>query len=162
MDCDMLVRLWEIQDEEVINLEKQLRTQNIFIKRALCCDLTKVCDFVSTYWPEWKDETTKGVLTNGCYIAVKGQDILGFCCFDTTMPDFIGPLGVRKDMRMLGIGKTLILKSIVSMKEKGYAYAILGWTGPQEFYKKICGATCIEGSIPGSYHNMLRVDEAKM
>ena len=88
--------------------------------------------------------------------------MLGFCCFDATLPDFVGPLGVREDVRGLGIGKALLLRSLVSMKEKGYAYAILGWTGPQEYYKKICGATCIEGSIPGSYRNLIRVDESQL
>lgn len=162
MECDMLVKLYEIPDDAAVNIEKQLRTHGVYIKRALSGDLTKVCDFVSSFSMLWKDEAVKGVLTNGCYIAVRGQDILGFCCFDATMPDFLGPLAVREDMRKFGIGKALVLKSLVSMKERGYAYAIIGWTGPQEFYHRVCGAICIDGSVPGSYHNLIRVDESQL
>ena len=33
---------------------------------------------------------------------------------------------------------------------------VIGSVGPAEFYKKICGATEIEGSSPGVYRGMLR------
>ena len=44
--------------------------------------------------------------------------------------------------------------------EKGYGYAIIGWVGPQEFYKKVCGAQLIEGSSAPQtvYGNMIKVD----
>ena len=74
------------------------------------------------------------------------------------MPDYFGPLGVREDLRIGGIGKALLLKSLLSLKERGYAYAIIGWTGPQEFYRKCCGAIPIENSIPQSYHNLIGAD----
>ncbi len=33
-------------------------------------------------------------------------------------------------------------------------YAVIGGVGPVEFYKKLCGATLIEGSSPGIYKGM--------
>ena len=41
------------------------------------------------------------------------------------------------------------------MKERGYAYAIIGSAGPKDFYRKAVGAIGIEGSIPGAYRNMV-------
>lgn len=47
------------------------------------------------------------------------------------------------------------VRCLVSMREKGYRYAIIGWTGPQEFYAKCCGATVIPDSIPASYADLI-------
>ena len=41
------------------------------------------------------------------------------------------------------------------IETKGYAYAIIGGAGPEEFYRKVCGAEVIKGSTPGIYKNML-------
>jgi hypothetical protein len=41
------------------------------------------------------------------------------------------------------------------MKAEGYAYAVIGWAGPQEFYARLVGATVIEGSEPGIYRGPL-------
>ncbi len=39
---------------------------------------------------------------------------------------------------------------------KGYAYAVIGWAGPTEFYEKTVGATIIEGSEPGIFRGPLK------
>ena len=49
----------------------------------------------------------------------------------------------------------LLLACLHDMSAQGYAYAVIGWTGPQEFYAKVCGATPIPDSRPGMYTGML-------
>jgi hypothetical protein len=41
------------------------------------------------------------------------------------------------------------------MWEVGYAYAIIGGVGPQEFYARAAAATLIDGSTPGIFAGML-------
>ena len=141
MGCDMLVRLYDIPDDAVWELEKKLRDSGIYLKRAMTADMSRVLDFVRGAFSQgWADQAEAGILSNGCWIAVKDKKVVGFACFDATLPDFFGPTGVLEEMRGLGVGRALLLKCMLSMKERGYAYAIIGWAGPTGFYKKCVGA----------------------
>ncbi|MFC0264006.1 hypothetical protein [Fontibacter flavus] len=42
------------------------------------------------------------------------------------------------------------------MKEMGFAYAIIGGVGTEDYYKKAIGASIIEGSEVSIYENLLR------
>ncbi len=42
------------------------------------------------------------------------------------------------------------------MRSVGYAYAVAGAVGAPEFFRRVAGATEIEGSTPGVYRDMLR------
>ena len=151
---DMLVKLYEVQD--CPELMEKLKAEGVLIKKAMTPDLTKITTWVrDTFGQGWADECTAGILNNGCWIAVKDKKVIGFACHDATLPDFFGPTGVQEEMRGRGIGKALLIRCMISMKEKGYAYAIIGSAGPKDFYKKAVGATGIEGSIPGAYRNMV-------
>ena len=59
-------------------------------------------------------------------------------------------------MRGKGIGKVLLVKSLQSMKEMGYAYAVIGGVGPADFYKNTVGASIIESSEISIYQNLIR------
>ena len=48
------------------------------------------------------------------------------------------------------------IKSLESLREMGYAYAIVGGVGPAEFYEKAVGAKIIEGSEVSIYQHLLR------
>ena len=151
---DMLVKLYEIQD--CPELMEKLKAEGVLIKKAMTPDLTRITSWVrDTFGQGWADECTAGILGNGCWIAVRDKKVIGFACYDATMKDFFGPTGVQEDMRGRGIGKALLIRCMISMKEKGYAYAIIGSAGPKDFYKKAVGAIPIEGSIPGAYRNMV-------
>lgn len=151
---DMLVKLYEVQD--CPELIEKLRAEGVLIKKAMTPDLTKITSWVKeTFGQGWADECTAGILGGGCWIAVKDKKVIGFACYDATMKDFFGPTGVQEDMRGRGIGKALLIRCMISMKERGYAYAIIGSAGPKDFYKKAVGAIPIEGSIPGAYRNMV-------
>jgi predicted N-acetyltransferase YhbS len=81
---------------------------------------------------------------------------LGFACFDTDIKGMFGPIGVREDYRRRRIGKALLLTSMHAMAAETYAYAIIGWVGPVQFYSETVGATVIEGSEPGIFHGVLK------
>ena len=151
---DMLVKLYEVQD--CPELIEKLKNEGVLIKKAMTPDLTKITSWVKeTFGQGWADECTAAILTDGCWIAVKDKKVIGFACYDATMKDFFGPTGVQEDMRGHGIGKALLIRCLISMKERGYAYAIIGSAGPKDFYRKAVGAIGIEGSIPGAYRNMV-------
>lgn len=157
---DMLVRLYDVKDDP--ELMNRLSEQGIFIKKAMAGDLTKITIWVQAHFGRsWADECTAALLKGGCWIAEFENQVVGFACYDATLPDFFGPTGVIEHMRGKGIGRALLIRSMISMREKGYAYAIIGWTGPQEFYRKVVGATPIEGSFPGAYRNMVGINSAE-
>ncbi len=157
MNTDMLVKLYEVQDDPA--LEERLRREGILLKRAMTPDLTRITDFVRDHFSQgWADQCAAGILTGGCWIATQNRQIVGFACFDATMKNFFGPTGVLETMRGKGVGKALLLKCMLSMRERGYAYAVIGWAGPVDFYRKTVGAIPIEGSIPRSYGNRIDVE----
>jgi len=55
----------------------------------------------------------------------------------------------------LGIGKALLVSSLVGLRELGYVYAIIGAAGPVHFYQKAVGAIVIPDSEPGIYTDRL-------
>jgi hypothetical protein len=59
-------------------------------------------------------------------------------------------------MRGAGIGKALLLASLVGLRELGYVYGIIGRAGPIAFYQEFVGAVEIPGSDPGIYTDLLR------
>ncbi len=157
MGLDMLVKLYEVQDDPA--LMEKLKAEGIYIKRAMTPDLTKITSWVKdTFGQGWADECTAGILIGGCWIAEKDKKVIGFACHDATLPNFFGPTGVQEDMRGHGIGKALLIRCMITMKERGYAYAVIGSAGPMDFYKKAVGAIPIEGSAPGAYRNMVGVE----
>ena len=54
-----------------------------------------------------------------------------------------------------GIGKALLIRSLVALRDEGYIYGIIGGVGPAEFYTKCVGASLIPNSTPGLYKDFL-------
>lgn len=79
------------------------------------------------------------------FIALDGQRIVGFACFDVVRrkKGLFGPMGTSLSNRIQGIGYTLLHYCLLEMKEIGYEYAIIGEAGPIEFYEKACSAVVI-------------------
>lgn len=155
---DMLVRLYELPDfiDPCVDMDKEIK-----IKRAMSPDGNRIKEFIQANFGEgWANEFQKSLFNtpSSCFIAVKEKKILGFACYDTTARGYFGPIGVAESMRGTGIGKALTLRCLLAMREIGYGYAVIGWVGPAEFYKKVCGATVIEAASPGVYRNMIDVD----
>ena len=83
--------------------------------------------------------------------------IVGFAAYEVTRRNYFGPTGVREDLRGSGLGAALLFRCLESMREMGYAYAIIGGVGPAEFYEKVCGAFVIPGSETGIYSSLAEI-----
>lgn len=159
--ADMLVKLYNISDSR--DIEKELLKEGIRIKKALAPDRSKVIEFAKTCAADdYSDEVQAAFCNNPitCYIATKDKKLIGFACYEATAKNFFGPMAVLESERKKGIGKVLLLKSLASMEEIGYAYAIIGWPSESAipFYEKCVEATMIEESSSGVYKRMIAID----
>jgi GNAT superfamily N-acetyltransferase len=169
--ADMLVKLYELPDLGPV--VAQLKADGIEVRPAAPSEKRVVVEWVRGQFSEgWAAECEAGIEQRPvcCYIAVEmdrdhvategpydlpPEKLVGFACFDATAKGMFGPTGVREDYRGRDIGKGLLLACLHAMAERRYAYAVIGWAGPTEFYAKAVGATVIEGSEPGIYRGRL-------
>ncbi len=156
---DMLVKLYDLKDHE--DFFKSLKEKNICIRRAIVPEKHIVVEWAKeNFNPHFADEAEAGFYNTpvSIFLAIDETDnkLIGVSCYDSTCRNFFGPVGVDKIYRGLNIGKALTIKTLLNMREVGYAYAIIGGVGPQHFYEKICNAVLIEGSAPGVYKGMLK------
>lgn len=154
--ADMLVNLLQLPscDTLIADLERD----GVRIHRALAPDKLRVVEWVaehSTRSAAGECDVSFARSPIACYLAVRDKDILGYACYDATAPNFFGPTKVLESEQGKGIGKALLLKSLHSMREAGYVYAIIGGVGPAAFYEKCVGATLIPDSAPGIYRDFL-------
>jgi hypothetical protein len=153
---DMLVRLYDLPDYTL--LIKALENDGITIRRPLAAEKSVVMKWVTHFFGTgWASETNVSFSYQpiSCFIAIKNGKILGFACYDSCYRNFFGPTGVEETFRGKGIGKALLIESLLAMKHQGYAYAIIGGVGPADFYSKVAGAVMIEGSDPGIYKGIM-------
>lgn len=154
---DMLVKLYELPELS------RTEIAGIRVRRAMAADKSVILDWVNrNFSPDWQNECDVAFsrLPISCFIASKEGSMIGFSVYDAAAKGVFGPLGVAKDCRAGGIGKTLLLAALHDMRSQGYAYAVIGWTGPATFYEKCVNAMIIEGSQPqsGVYSALLRHD----
>ncbi|KPF46096.1 GNAT family N-acetyltransferase [Rhizobium sp. AAP43] len=157
MAADMLVKLYELSADSV--LDRNLEDAGIIIRRALAPELETICNWIRPrFGAGWASEATVAISRQPptCFIAHQGETLLGFACHEATMKGFFGPTGVDEKARGRGIGMALLVRTLIDMRDQGYAYAVIGGAGPIEFYRKSVGAIEIEGSSPGIYRHILR------
>jgi len=145
---DMLVRLYALPDRKV-------KFENGYmVRRAAAYDKSVILRWVSqNFSPQWASEVDVAFSRQpiSCFIALHQEMLVGFSCYEATCRGYFGPGGVLEAHRGQGIGTILLLECLRSMKEMGYAYAIIGGVGPKEFYAKTVGAIDIPDSTPGIY-----------
>ena len=152
---DMLVKLYDLPKncKELDELSNK-----ISFRRPLAAEKSIVNNWVKKRFGDgWESEvdvsfSRKPITT---FIAIEDNQILGFATYDAAYLNFLGPMGVEKNKRKKGLGKALLFLALSSMKEMGYAYAIIGGVGPAKFYEKTYNAKIIEGSNPGIYKGIL-------
>lgn len=156
---DMLVKLYNTVEN--IQIVKELSDKGIEIKRALSPNKHLILEYIKTTYGEgWASECDVAFSNKpiSCFIAVKDKNIIGFGCYDATAPNYFGPMGISEAFRGMGIGKVILNKCLMSMKDDGYGYAIIGWVEDAvEFYQTAVGATVIEDSEPGIYSRMVEI-----
>jgi GNAT superfamily N-acetyltransferase len=153
---DMLVKLYELPD--LMPEVNRLAADGITIRRALAPEKHVVGEWIEgLFGSHWRSECEVSFarLPIACFIAVEGQKLLGFGCYDASAKGFFGPSGVDESARGKGVGKALLIACLHGMWMEGYVYAIIGAAGPVAFYEKAVGATVIEGSTPGIYKGLL-------
>lgn len=164
--ADMLVKLYDLKNDP--DLLEKLELSGIKIKRALAPDKKKIMKFieenVKENWPKesgdsWLSECEAAMTNNPptCILAVKDKKIIGFSCYNATGKGFFGPTGVLTKFQRNGVGKALLLKSLFSMWDEGYGYAIIGWPAADAvaFYEKTVNAQIIPNSSPGIYTRLV-------
>lgn len=157
--ADMLVKLFDLQGDEIDR--KSLLKDNIEIVRAMPSDKQRIVRWVKDIFGEsWASECDVAFSNKpvSCFVAIQNKkSIIGFACYEATCKDFFGPTGVLEGYRGRGIGTVLLFQSLQSMKDTGYAYAIIGGAAESavDFYKKTVNAYVIEGSSPGIYKNSI-------
>ncbi|WP_263769460.1 GNAT family N-acetyltransferase [Propionivibrio soli] len=154
---DMLVKLYDFTNT---SKKEEVERNGVFVKRAMALDRHLITDFVHDQFSRtnagWVGECELALSQQPttCYIAVHDKKIVGFCCWDGTAKGMLGPLGVSEKWRGRGIARELVLSCLLSMREAGYAYAVIGWVSSEEFYSKLCGAIAIPDSHPGVYSRL--------
>lgn len=120
------------------------------VRKATPSDFEKLASFVNKEFGErWLHSIEYGFLTYKdnlpIYIAEQEEVIVGFACYDVVRgkKGLFGPMGTAKQNRVKGVGKQLLHRSLHSMKQDGYEYAIIGQAGPVEFYERCCNARLI-------------------
>lgn len=156
--ADMLINLYEVDYNQLKELDNRIK-----IKKVLAPDRRKVIKFVKQNFNEnFVDECIASLSNNPitCYIAVKDFNIVGFISYEATAKNFVGPMGIMENERNKGIGKALMLKCLLSMKEMGYAYAIIGSSSEKniKFHQKVSNAQVISSDTLGIYTRMVNID----
>ncbi len=161
---DMLVKLWELPEKETVL--NRLKEQGILIRKPIGPEKAEVIRWIGKHFSEhWEAEAEVAFFRpeRSIYIALQEREkegeivskLLGFACYDATAKGYFGPTGVSEAARGKGLGTALLLSTLHAMREEGYGYCIIGGAGPVDFYRKLCGATVIEDSVPGIYRGML-------
>lgn len=156
--ADLLVKLYDLPYVSQMEL---LAQKGIRIHRAMTPNQHQVLHFVRTHFSEnWASEAQAAFAQHPvtCFIASVGTQVIGFACYEATMKNYFGPIGVDERYRGTGIGAELLYQCLKGLAELGYAYAIIGGAGDSvyPFYHKNAGAVRIDGSEPGIYQNLLK------
>jgi GNAT superfamily N-acetyltransferase len=170
--ADMLVKLYDLPKLEPVLAEQ--RSRGVEIRPAHPDEKYTISGWVREHIkPNWAAgcEAALEQRPPTCYIAFEkdpqyiptdnpydlpAEILLGVAAFDVVAKGIFGPIGVRRDRRRSGIGTALLLSSLHRMAAERYAYAVIGWAGPHQWYAKAVGATIIEGSEPGVFRGPLR------
>jgi len=146
-NADMLVKLYNLDSMVQADFE---------VRRPRKSEFLALVDWVGArYSDTWRAEVEHALKISPptCFIATEYSKITGFCCYDTSALGFCGPIGVDVAYYGKGLGKALLLKTLIEMKQVGYGYAVIGWVRQDNFgfFQKVAGATVIEDSFPGIY-----------
>jgi len=155
---DLIVKLYDLPDDR--HCPAQLKKGDIIIRNAMACDKHQVVKWVrETFGKLWASECDTAFANRpvSCFLATKNRRLVGFACYDSSMKNFFGPVGVTESFRGKGIGSVLLLKGLHAMAAEGYAYAIIGDADSPEFYEKTVNAHIIPDSSPGIYYDRLKI-----
>jgi len=157
---DMLVKLYDLPDDW--SFLREQAAKGIVIRKPIGPEKHLIEEWVREQFSEaWSSEIDMALANRPitCFIAIQGEKMIGFACYDATALGFFGPTGVAEAHRGQRTGTALLKACLLDMKLKGYGYAVIGAVGPAEFYAKAVGATVIPESEPSIWKNWLHARE---
>lgn len=150
---DMLIKLYELPAAFIPTLPA-----GIDLRKPIGPEHRLMVDWVGQqFGPGWASEAEVALANRptSLFMASQVGQPVGFACYDATARGLFGPIGVTPALRGHGLGEALLLACLHDMRAAGYAYAVAGWVGPFEFFRRVAGAAEIPGSEPGLYRGML-------
>jgi GNAT superfamily N-acetyltransferase len=169
--ADMLVKLYHLPP--LLPTINALAAQHIQIRPARVGEEHVIAAWIARHFsPGWANGTSYAVQRSPCslFVAIEQQPqrpsgtnpyalpperLVGFACFDTSNRGMFGPMGVQPSHQGRGIGTALLLTALHAMWQENYAYAIIGWAGPVDWYAQRVQATIIPDSEPGPFRGTL-------
>jgi hypothetical protein len=152
---DLLVKLYELPPAP----HSRALPDRWVLRKPLGPEHRLITEWVAaTFSAGWASEAAVALNNRpiSLFMAVHGQNLLGFACYDATARGMFGPIGVAAESRGCHLGAHLLLACLHDMRSVGYAYAVVGSAGPADFFARVAGATAIPGSSPGPYRGMLK------
>jgi GNAT superfamily N-acetyltransferase len=140
-------------------LDARQSAAGVSVRRALAPELELATGWIRERFSAlWASEATVAFSRQppACFLATRSRKLIGFACYDSIARGFFGPTGVDREARGAGIGRALLLATLLDMRTLGYGYAIIGAVGPSRFYERAVGATPIPDSEPGVYAGLLK------
>lgn len=138
---------------------KELESQGIVIRPCGPADTEALFAHVAANFSErWLSETRARVALEAfpaeIIVAARGSEIVGFChTYSTTSTKIgpsiywrslqgtkyggLGPIGVAKDVRKIGLGLALLCRSVEAVKASGATQMVIDWTVLVDFYGRI-------------------------
>jgi predicted N-acetyltransferase YhbS len=153
---DLLVSLYAPGFE---NLGQRTERTDLTIRPVLAPERHVVMAWIERHFSQnWASEAAVAIgrQPSSCLIALSNGELVGFACYDAIARGFFGPTGVAEASRGKGVGAALLHRTLLTMKNMGYAYAIIGDPGPARFYIDSVGAIEIPTPGRGIYTDMLR------
>ncbi|MCI0496476.1 GNAT family N-acetyltransferase [candidate division KSB1 bacterium] len=126
------------QDFDTSLEEKQLASENIFIRRATQSDWHLVEKLILSQFKAWLPEIQTTYKNNpiSLHIAELNGKIEAFSAYDSNNLNtgWFGPMGTNPILRGKGIGGILLKRCLDDMKKQGHKVSIIPWVGPIPFY----------------------------
>ena len=149
---DLLVRLYDLPNNDT------RLPEGIVVRRALAPERRVVIGWVErAFHSGWASECELAFSSSsGCNRDCnEGRSGHRVCLLRRHRQGVLRPDRRGGGERGQGIGEALLMATLHGMREAGYAYAIIGWAGPFDFYRRRTNAIEIPDSTPGADRGLL-------
>jgi mycothiol synthase len=102
-------------------------------------DRAEVDAFLSSQWPNWRQEALRALGKGTLVIGRDAEGITGFCAWDVNRRGQLGPVGVRLDLMGKGAGAPLLVSALHRIREAGRQAIEVAWVGPIVPYARVGG-----------------------
>ncbi len=118
----------------------------VSVEVAQSLDEREVLRFIETEFSySWALESCRAFVaeSDGFCSVIKENDtgrILGFAAVNASNPHWFGPMGIREDAQMSGLGRMLVTHALLTAKQRGINHVLFPWVNENEgFYRKVIG-----------------------